>query len=167
MSLGVTKTQIARYYNQKGLKITFFWCFSLTLSSSFLHFLHPQLGKWHLEAPTHLVLLRHQYNPLRSWRPSIPMIEKIICLIKSKIANLWMNGFGTSAISGARSCRRIHLIENQNQHKITKDKMVAYLRRIGPGTSAHCSRRFHLNVTNFETKIVKRQKQKAKKAGRP
>ena len=55
----------------------------------------------------------------------------------------------------------------QNQHKNTKEKMVAYLRRIGVGTSAHCSRRFHLNVTHFETKIIKRQKQNAKKAGRP
>ena len=44
---------------------------------------------------------------------------------------------------------------------MTKDKMVAYLRRIGPRTSAHYWRRFDLNVTYFETKIkIKRQKKK-------
>ena len=45
---------------------------------------------------------------------------------------------------------------------MTKDKMVAYLGRIGPRTSTHHWRRFDLNVTYFKTKS-KQQKQKTEK----
>ena len=48
------------------------------------------------------------------------------------------------------------------QNQMTKDKMVAYLGRIGPRTSTHHWRRFDLNVTYFKTKS-KQQKQKTEK----